>query len=60
MVHRLLGRGAIPSAETLTAAREHLGRHPRRRRKNERIAVALLDVGSGTDQEPRTETGNLA
>ncbi|MEU2134732.1 helix-turn-helix domain-containing protein [Streptomyces sp. NPDC018352] len=27
-VHRLLGRGAIPSAETLATAREYLGHHP--------------------------------
>ncbi|RPK33157.1 Ankyrin repeat protein [Streptomyces sp. ADI92-24] len=62
MVHRLLGRGAVPSAETLAAAREHLGCHPERRRKTERIAVALLaaDVAPATDQEPETEAGNLA
>ncbi|WP_328723558.1 ankyrin repeat domain-containing protein [Streptomyces sp. NBC_00247] len=62
MVHRLIDRSAIPSAETLAAAREHLGHHPERRRKTERIAVALLavDVAPGTDQEPRTEAGNLA
>ncbi|MFI5987293.1 ankyrin repeat domain-containing protein [Streptomyces sp. NPDC051555] len=62
MVHRLLGRGAVPSAETLAAAREHLGCHPERRRKTERIAVALLavDVAPATDQEPATEAGNPA
>ncbi|MFE3152572.1 MULTISPECIES: ankyrin repeat domain-containing protein [unclassified Streptomyces] len=58
MVQRLLSRGAVPSSETLAAARERLGRHPGRRRKTERIAVALLavDVAPGTGQEP----GNLA
>ncbi|MEV0787334.1 ankyrin repeat domain-containing protein [Streptomyces sp. NPDC050423] len=62
MVQRLLGCGAVPSAETLAAAREHLGRHPGRRRKTERIAVALLavDVAPGPGQEPGTEAGNLA
>lgn len=42
MVHRLLGRSAIPSAATLAAAREYLVRHPECRRKTERIAVASL------------------
>ncbi|MFJ9080195.1 ankyrin repeat domain-containing protein [Streptomyces sp. NPDC102278] len=62
MVHRLLGRGAAPSAETLAAAREHLGRHPECRRKIERIAAALLavEVVPATGQEPGTEAGNLA
>ncbi|MFJ6797176.1 ankyrin repeat domain-containing protein [Streptomyces sp. NPDC091268] len=62
MVHRLLGRGAIPSAETLVTAREHLGHHPERRSKTERIAIALLaaDVASGANQEPGTEAGDPA
>ncbi|MEU8843744.1 ankyrin repeat domain-containing protein [Streptomyces roseus] len=62
MVHHLLGRGAVPSAETQAAAREHLGCHPERRRKTERIAVALLavDVVAATDQEPGTDAGHLA
>ncbi|MFD9433118.1 ankyrin repeat domain-containing protein [Streptomyces sp. NPDC060002] len=62
MVRRLLCRGAIPSAETMAAAREHLGHHPGRRRKTERIAVVLLavEVAPGTDQEPGTEAGNPA
>ncbi|NED92767.1 ankyrin repeat domain-containing protein [Streptomyces sp. SID11233] len=61
-VHHLLGRGAIPSAEALVAAREHLGHHPERRRKTERIASALLavDVAPGANQEPGTEAGNPA
>ncbi|MGW6055326.1 ankyrin repeat domain-containing protein [Streptomyces sp. NPDC055189] len=50
MVHRLLGRGAILSAATLAASREHLGCHPEHqrktdhRRKAERIAAVLLAV----------------
>ncbi|MFJ4917906.1 ankyrin repeat domain-containing protein [Streptomyces sp. NPDC088726] len=62
MVHRLLGRGAVPSAETLATAREHLGCHPERRRKTERIALALLsvDIAPATGREPGTEAGNLA
>ncbi|MEU8629855.1 ankyrin repeat domain-containing protein [Streptomyces sp. NPDC048669] len=42
MVQRLLGRGAVPSAETLAAAREHLGRHPGRRRKTELLSLTPL------------------
>ncbi|MFF1715509.1 ankyrin repeat domain-containing protein [Streptomyces sp. NPDC058268] len=67
MVHRLLGRGAIPSAGTLAAAREHLGLHPEHRRKTEhrrkaeRIAAFLLAVGvaPSTNQQPGTESGDL-
>ncbi|MFG2623151.1 ankyrin repeat domain-containing protein [Streptomyces sp. NPDC048507] len=62
MVRRLLGRGAVPSAQTLASAREHLGRHPERQRKSEGIAAALLaaDVAPGTGRASGTEARNLA
>ncbi|MFD4830595.1 ankyrin repeat domain-containing protein [Streptomyces uncialis] len=40
MVHRLLRRGAVPSAATLAAACERLARHPESRRTTERITAA--------------------
>ncbi|MEV8320997.1 ankyrin repeat domain-containing protein [Streptomyces sp. NPDC059900] len=67
MVHHLLGRGAILSAGTRAAAREHLEHHPEQRpktehrRKAERIAAAIfaLNVASRTKQQPGTEGGHL-
>ncbi|MCY0921977.1 ankyrin repeat domain-containing protein [Streptomyces sp. H27-G5] len=62
MVHRLLGRGAVPSIETLAAAREYREHHPEGPRKAERIAIALLAgyVTPGTRREPGTSAGHSA
>ncbi|MGW0908557.1 ankyrin repeat domain-containing protein [Streptomyces sp. NPDC002853] len=74
MVHRLIGRGAMLSAGTLAAAREHLDHHPEHRRTTQHLrktehrrkagriieALLALDDSRRTKPQPETERGDLA